>query len=264
MIEITERLKNIEKEKTTLGILASYLLNYQGCYRDLNIKKISEELFISIPTGTRLAKKVGLSGFPELKFNLIEYQEKQKSNLSIEDISNVGLNEMKTHLTTLLDLSISEIDILAIKYIATFIGQKKFFFIFSPEEYYPSIAGFSIKVKMLGIEIMSFPDKFFHNMETENSLSLFIGYSKSSDKLKKMLTINEKLNNKNILISSGTNFSDLPIDVHIKSIEKKDFVFMPLMSISIILEILYIEIVNASHKNEINLSQTPMEFIPTK
>ncbi len=70
--DVISKLTKIANEENNQGRLANYLLNYQGEIMDLKIRVICDEIFVSVATATRLAKRLDLSGFNELRIYLAE------------------------------------------------------------------------------------------------------------------------------------------------------------------------------------------------
>lgn len=79
--EILEKLEAVSKERNTQGRLARYLLETDDVI-NLKIQDLMDECYISVATATRLAKKVGLKGFSELKIYLDAAKEEERINNS--------------------------------------------------------------------------------------------------------------------------------------------------------------------------------------
>lgn len=72
MKNIVPKLELISHENNGIGTLAKYLLDYEDDLAELTISKLSEDLFISIATATRLSKRLELDGFSQLKIHLAQ------------------------------------------------------------------------------------------------------------------------------------------------------------------------------------------------
>lgn len=81
MKNIIPRLEVISKENNNMGILSRYLLDYQGDFTDLKISKICDDLYISVASATRLAKRLDLDGFTSLKIYLAEENVRNKTSM---------------------------------------------------------------------------------------------------------------------------------------------------------------------------------------
>ncbi len=68
----------VKQDNGVLSILAKYLIEKENVAH-LKIVTIVEECYVSAPTATRLAQKLGFSGFPEFKF----YLELEKNTTKI-------------------------------------------------------------------------------------------------------------------------------------------------------------------------------------
>ncbi len=77
--DVIERLEEVSFERNSQGRLARYLLEKEDV-TNMKIQDLMDECYISVATATRLAKKVGLKGFGELKVYLIEAKSKDKNS----------------------------------------------------------------------------------------------------------------------------------------------------------------------------------------
>lgn len=77
-MNLIPKLESVSLETGNIGILAKYLLEYDGDVSKLKTSHLCDELFISAASTTRLAKRLGLDGFPELKIYL---QQEREANL---------------------------------------------------------------------------------------------------------------------------------------------------------------------------------------
>lgn len=108
MSNIIFNLEEISEENNAYGILARYLLEYDKEYQTLRIKKLSRAANVSEAVPTRLAQRLNLEGFKELKYELVALQEKKKSGTDKRLSYNgeqylSGMNTFLTEIFTSLD-----------------------------------------------------------------------------------------------------------------------------------------------------------------
>lgn len=113
---IIEQLEKIAKEKNNQGKLAKYLLSYEGDLIDLKIRMICDDIYVSVATATRLAKRLDLSGFNELRFFLTE-EFNERTN-KINQSRDISIEKYKCDIQTSIDqtlgiTSIEEIEIIS-------------------------------------------------------------------------------------------------------------------------------------------------------
>lgn len=90
MNDIIDKMRKL-KGTTDIDI-TNYLLNYQGDYTNLKIDDVANSVFRNKTAITRYAQKIGLSGFPELKYYLHITNNTQKKEEVI--IYNNYLNSL--------------------------------------------------------------------------------------------------------------------------------------------------------------------------
>lgn len=83
MVNIISKLEDISREESSLGLLANYLLQYDEDLANLKISAVCDELFISIASTTRLANKLGLDGFTQLKIYLAQERSSKRAQLAM-------------------------------------------------------------------------------------------------------------------------------------------------------------------------------------
>lgn len=72
-------MKNKEGFNETDKAIVSYLLQYPEAASKLSLMELAQKLYVSKSAIFRLSKKLGLSGFSELKFELSELTAKEHS-----------------------------------------------------------------------------------------------------------------------------------------------------------------------------------------
>lgn len=101
-------IREAELNNNTTSKVSKYLLGCHENYGNMSVKKLCVLSGVSYSTPTRLAQKLGYSGFNELKYSLVEYQEK-KANEKF-DFSSVKIGEYKNKINEVLDICLNNID----------------------------------------------------------------------------------------------------------------------------------------------------------
>ena len=165
---IRDKYKNLnETEKEILR----YIISNSNKIRGLRIKDLADAVFCSPNTIVRMSKKMGFTGFSEMKHVIFEELEK---NFSQVPISEDGLYKdlLKTK-----ELINSEL----LDYLAALIVKKKNISIFGLGPSRLSADIFSMRLTFLGIAAISFIDQhamlFYANKIKENDICLFISFS---------------------------------------------------------------------------------------
>lgn len=165
---IKNKYKNLnETEKEILR----YIISNSSKIRDLKIKDLADALFCSPNTIIRMSKKMGFTGFSEMKHVIFEELEKSTSQVPV---SEEGLYKdlIKTK-----DLIASEV----LDYLASLIVKKNHISIFGLGPSRLSADIFSTRLTFLGISAVSFIDQhamlFYANKIKEGDICLFISFS---------------------------------------------------------------------------------------
>ncbi|WP_231723301.1 MurR/RpiR family transcriptional regulator [Caviibacter abscessus] len=106
LIKIRETKKFTENELC----VAKYIMENYKNIKNISITDISSKTFTSISTVTRMCKKIGLSGFSELKIKLIEEIANLNSkNINVEKTDIDRTNDTKIIIEKLNKLSIDSL-----------------------------------------------------------------------------------------------------------------------------------------------------------
>lgn len=117
MEKVIPKLEVISHESSSIGTLAKYLLEYDGDLSELSVSKISDELFVSIATATRLSKRIGVDGFSQLKLQLAQEQfHNQASRIVYQD---EVYEQYYNDITKALTISLESIDNQVIKTVSS-------------------------------------------------------------------------------------------------------------------------------------------------
>ena len=77
----TAVMKKKESFNETDKAIVSYLLKYPEAASQLSLLELAQKLYVSKSAIFRLSKKLGLSGFSELKFELSELATRKEQNV---------------------------------------------------------------------------------------------------------------------------------------------------------------------------------------
>ena len=84
----TAVMKKKESLNETDKAIVSYLLKYPEDASKLSLMELAQKLYVSKSAIFRLSKKLGLSGFSELKFELTELTNKKVQNKKYVQVLN--------------------------------------------------------------------------------------------------------------------------------------------------------------------------------
>ena len=165
---IKNKYKNLnETEKEILR----YIISNSSKIRDLKIKDLAEIVYCSPNTIIRMSKKMGFTGFSEMKH--IIFEDLEKSSLQVP-ISEEGLYK---DLAKTKDLIKSEL----LDHLSELIIKKNHISVFGLGPSRLSADIFSTRLTFLGISAVSFIDQhamlFYANKIKEDDICLFISFS---------------------------------------------------------------------------------------
>lgn len=216
MKNIIAKLTEISKEDSSLGMLADYLLKYEGDIGDLTSTKLSEELFISIATATRLSSRMELDGFSHLKIQLAQARsnpylpcfEDQMFNFYFEQMTSILSNTLGCVNREQIDMIARELDS----------SSKINFF---------AVGSSNIAVRYLGQKLTKInktvthhPDSHMQHVEAMHSNSTIVGFGVSYSGLTAEIIGNLQTTKRHggttILITSNQNVNYNFVDYTIK------------------------------------------------
>ncbi len=207
--KLIDSLKIISKKNDSDGIVADYLLNNLDNLEEITISQIQKELFVSISIPTRLAKKLNLHGFKELKYALIQEVENQNNNFETSYTKYVD------NIITRMKYSKEVINDYQIERIINKLYHCSKVVIFAKAEYQLISEDFALKLRRLGKTVLNDKDDDIQYINYKNidgdSVVIFISYSgkvslfqKISSKLKnhECLTIAFTRQNNNLIMAN--------------------------------------------------------------
>ncbi len=253
-MNLIPKLETIAKEDKNMGILANYLLNYNGDFNDLKIKNICDELYISIASATRLAKKLGFNGFSDLKVELI----KERSSNHLFENQYLELSSLKyfEDINMALSKTLSKVDMNYIRQIVNEILKAKKVVFFAAGGSYISLLDFAYKLQRIKIETSLYNDYHMQHVEAINSDSNTFGiglsYSGLTDEVIKPL---KQLNNnkaKTLLITSNSELNNIEYDYILNITHSQNslrtYSISCRISVLSILDLIYLSIIDTNPK----------------
>ncbi len=246
--DILEKLEEVSFERNSQGRLARFLLETDDV-ANLKIQDLMDECYISVATATRLAKKVGLKGFGELKVYLIEAKTKDRSgnngvtittktyghNLS-ESIVNTFVNLNERMLNKIVE-SIHESDTVDFYAVGgtNLIAQD-----------------FAFKLGRINKHVTYYAD--FHMQyiraknSTKNTVAIAISYSGSTPEILRALEIARENGAATVLITVDSaddlDFIDYSLVVETASTDNQSFAIISRITILSILDLAFLKLID--------------------
>lgn len=255
MSNVLPKLEEIAKGKGNLAILASYLINIDTNVNNLNTQKISDDLYISIATGTRLAQKLGLSGFNELKVLLI--QEKEQNKKETIKYENSSKNEYLEGLNKSLKQTSDQVEDELIRKVAKEIHNSTKVNFYAIGGSYIVLSDFAYKISRLNKNISISNDLHFQSVDAHNNssdtLNIALSYSGNTKEILSNLKVSKQNNGKTVLITNNEydNYEYVDYVINIHSIEntKRLYSINSRFSTLLILDFIYLSFINMDKDN---------------
>lgn len=204
-MNIIPKLESIGKQDDNMGILANYLLEYDGDFNNLKIQHICDTLYISVASATRLAKKLDLSGFSELKIQLI--QERSENKISQNKYLDISTNKYYEDICTALSNTLEGVDINYIQKISFEMTKVKKVVFFSIGGSTVSLTDFAYKLQRLKIQTSLYSDYHMQYVEAMNAdadvLCIGLTYSGLTEEVLHCLNIAQGNKAKTLMITSN-------------------------------------------------------------
>lgn len=248
MKNIIPKLEKISVESGNMGLLANYLLNYEGNLSDLKVKEICDDLYISVASATRLAKHMGLNGFSELKTYLAIEQSQNK--ISDAGYQSSDAKEYYNNACVALDNTLRIIDMDTVHQIANDILESNRVNLFAIGESNLTLQDFGHKLKRVGILVNFQADSHLQFVEASTSdsktVALALSYSGISRDVINSLRVSKLANAKTILLTSNELLDETFIDRYLlitsDEATKRSFSFESRLCTHAILDLIFLRI----------------------
>lgn len=212
--DVISKLTKIANEENNQGRLANYLLNYQGEIMDLKIRVICDEIFVSVATATRLAKRLDLSGFNELRIYLAE--EKKLRTTSQNSMKNISIEKYYNEITSSLKQTMESTiysEVIEISQLLADYQQIDFYGVGGSNVI---LQDFAYKLARLGKSISVYSDTHLQYVQainsTDKTIAFALSYSGTTEEVLNMLEIAKKNNAYTILMTHNNELKETYID----------------------------------------------------
>ncbi|WOO87673.1 MurR/RpiR family transcriptional regulator [Mollicutes bacterium LVI A0039] len=248
MKNIIPKLEKISVESGNMGLLANYLLNYEGNLSELKVKDICDDLYISVASATRLAKHMGLNGFSELKTYLsIEKSQNQRSNTNYQ---SSDAHDYYNNTCVALDNTLRVIDVDAVNSIAKSIIDSNRVNLFGIGESNLTLQDFGHKLKRVGIFVNFQPDPHLQFVEASTSnqdtVALALSYSGLTKDVLNNLRVSKQSGARTIILTSNELLDETYIDDYLligsDEASKRSFSFESRICTHAILDLVFLKI----------------------
>ncbi len=248
MKNIIPKLEKISVQSGNMGLLANYLLNYEGNLSELKVKDICDELFISVASATRLAKHIGLNGFSELKTYLaIEKNQNEQSNNTYQSNSS---KDYYNSACIALENTIRLIDDKLVDNIANEILSSNRVNLFGIGESNLTLCDFGHKLKRIGFLVNFQADSHLQFVEASTSndktVALALSYSGLSKGVLQSLKVSKHVGAKTFIITNNETLDETYIDkyflIHSNEATKRSFSFESRLCSHAILDLIFLRI----------------------
>lgn len=255
---LIQQLREIsETDSTNQGILAKYLLEYEGDLTKVRIKQICNEIFVSVSAATRLAQNLGLNGFNELKFTLQE--EKNCLTREMGKISNPDLEVHCNEITDCLKQAFIKLDEQTIIECAKELDQHTKIDLYGIGMDNIIVQDFGLKLGRInkGVSYLSDPYlmKTRANHSEDSSLAMACVCQEESQQALGILNLAKKNGAKTILITSSEQEYDFDQVIRIeknKQIGINSLIYTKMVVVSV-LDYLFLRIIDQNKEKYTNL-----------
>lgn len=259
MKNIIPKLEDISQEASNMGVLANYLLEYQGDIADLKISKICDELYISVASATRLAKRLGLDGFSQLKIYLAE--EKTQNKISTQRYKNISTTKYYNDVIESLHNTLANINLEIIDKLSDEIENASKVNFFAVGGSNIIVTDFAQKLSRIKIPVTFNGDTHIQFVEASNcdasQLCLGLSYSGLTHEILSNLQIGKKNGAKTVLVTNNQNinydFIDYVVDISSVDNSTRTYSISSRFSALAVFDLLYLSIIDKrpEHYNQI-------------
>lgn len=252
MKNIIPKLESISKENSNMGMLAKYLIEYDGDLAELKISKICDDLFISVASATRLAKRLELDGFSQLKIYLA--QERSTNQKSTHRYTNITSQKYYDDIMSSLNGTLAAIDnetITKVSYEISHSSKVNFFAVGGSNIVVTDIAQ---KLSRIMIPVTYHGDTHIQYVEASNCklghVSVGLSYSGLTHEILANLQISKKNGAVTVLITNNKNvnydFLDYVIDISSTDNSTRTYSISSRFSSLAVLDLIYLNIIDSN------------------
>lgn len=252
MKNIIPKLEVISKEQNNMGILANYLLEYDGDLADLKISKICDDLYISVASATRLAKRLDLEGFQQLKIYLVE--ERTSNNMSVAKYNNITSQKYFDDIVNALSVTLSEVNNDLVETVSAAIIKSTKVNFFAVGGSNIIVTDLAQKLARILIPVTYHGDTHFQYVEAANSsagqLAIGLSYSGLTNEIISNLQVSKNRGATTVLITNNKNldydFIDYMIVISSSENSMRTYSISSRFSGLAILDLIYLNIIDSN------------------
>lgn len=252
MKNIIPKLETIAQEKSNMGLLANYLLGYEGDIAELKISKICDDLYISIASATRLAKRLDLDGFSQLKIYLVE--ERTQNKVSTQKYTNISSQKYFDDIVVSLNTTLNTVDLDVITEVSNEIMNASRVNFFAVGGSHIVTSDFAQKLARIRIPITNYGDTHFQYVEAANScpgqIAIGLSYSGLTHEILSNLQLSKQNGATTVLITNNKNikyeFLDYIIDVSSTDNSMRTYSISSRFSSLAIFDLIYLTIIDSN------------------
>lgn len=256
---IIPKLESISQENSNMGTLAKYLLNYDQDIADLKISKICDELYISIASATRLAKRLGLDGFSQLKIYLAE--EKTQNKISNQKYNNISTSKYYNDVMESLNETLNDLNMSQLETVSEKITKSKMINFFAVGGSHVVITDFAQKLSRIKIPVTFYGDSHLQYVEAMNSdkdtICLGLTYSGLTHEIIANLQVAKQNGATTVIVTNNKNLSydfiDYIVDISSVDNSMRTYSISSRFSALAVFDLMYLNIIdsNADYYNAI-------------
>lgn len=245
----------VSKNTGNTKLLAKYLLEYQGDLRVLKIRDLVDLTYVSTATATRLAQKLGFSGFNELKIVLAT--ENGISSSEIQNYNNSTLEKYLIEVNSSMFHTVNNLNYEMIIELCKKIIKSNYIYIFATGGTLLSCQDFSNKIKRIKLNSHLEADthnQYFNAKNSDmNDICIGISYSGTTQEVINSLNTARLNNCVTCLITSNSEIGQDEYDyvIYLSPSESltRNISITSRTSILAVLDIIYLEILNTNFDN---------------
>ncbi len=251
MKNIIPKLEAISSENGNMGSLAKYLLDYNGDIADLKISKICDELYISVASATRLAKRLGLDGFSQLKIYLAE--EKTQNKMSTQKYKNISASKYYEDVIDSLHNTLANVNLEVIDSVSNEIEKASKVNFFAVGGSNVIVTDFAQKIARIKIPVTFNGDAHIQFVEAANcdssQLCLGLSYSGLTHEILTNLQLSKQNGATTVIVTNNKNldkyeFIDYIIDISSVDNSMRTYSISSRFSSLAVFDLLYLSIID--------------------
>lgn len=266
-----EKMKSVIDELRNISLvddgsdrdMAIYILEYKETndITKLRIKELASKTFVSIAAATRLSKRLGMSGFNELKYSIRAEQDRMKK--TTEHVYNADLHGYVDSISYCLNETMCELNDEVLDEIALLLHNAKTVNFYGIGTTLIHTSDFADKIMRLNkytrLSMDPYTQIVHAKMTNEDEINIGVSYSGMTKEVLHTLEEAKSNGGKTILITANDNIEHDYIDsvVHFKEVEAtiKNFTIRSRSALFMVLDIIFLRLVNLDEVRYIKLLQ---------